>query len=55
MNGLFAKVFSKNVADKLSEVGNFAKFLGPAGYAVGATCDVLRIAVVNIGYTQQPM
>ena len=46
VKGLSKVVFNENVADKLAQVGNFAKLLGPAGYAVGATCDVLRIAGV---------
>ena len=46
VKGLLTKVFPKSVADKLAQVGNFANLLGPAGCAVGATCDVLRIAGV---------
>ena len=46
VNGLLTKVFSKSVADRLLQVGNFAKLIGPVGSAVGVTCDVLRIAGV---------
>ena len=48
VNSLFKKVFSKSVTNKLSKVGNFANLLGPAGCAVGVTCDVLRIAGVKL-------